>query len=213
MQALLGESKFLENLQNFDKDNIPQTTIDKVRPYLELKEFDPETVKKASKAAFGLCSWVRAMEAYDRVAKVVEPKKKRLAEAEVEVAGLMASLAQKQAQLSQVCACAGRRDGIAHVPCPSLKCAVCVQVEERVAQLNATLEETQAKKAQLEADVDMCEKKLARATELIGGLGGEKSRWTEVTRLLSADLVNVTGDVLLAAGCIAYLGPFSAAFR
>ena len=27
----------------------------------------PQTVRKASKAAFGLCSWVRAMEAYDRL--------------------------------------------------------------------------------------------------------------------------------------------------
>jgi dynein heavy chain len=32
-------------------------------------------IKKASKAAYGLCCWVRAMEAYDRVAKVVAPKK------------------------------------------------------------------------------------------------------------------------------------------
>ena len=29
-------------------------------------DFEPEVVKKASKAAFGLVSWVRAMEAYDR---------------------------------------------------------------------------------------------------------------------------------------------------
>jgi dynein heavy chain, axonemal len=102
MQALLGEPKFIENLQTFDKDNIPQGTIDKVRPYLELQEFDPDTVKKASKAAFGLCSWVRAVESYDRVARVVEPKQKRLQAAEVEVMGLLASLAEKQAQLAQV---------------------------------------------------------------------------------------------------------------
>lgn len=101
-QALLGDSKFLETLQTFDKDNIPATTVEKVRPYMELKEFDPEVVKKASKAAFGLCSWVRAMEAYDRVAKVVEPKRKRLHEAEAEVAELLSSLAEKQAKLAKV---------------------------------------------------------------------------------------------------------------
>ena len=37
---------------------------------------------QASKAAYGLCCWVRAMESYDRVAKVVEPKRKKLKEAE-----------------------------------------------------------------------------------------------------------------------------------
>jgi len=40
---------------------------------------------QASKAAYGLCCWVRAMESDDRVAKVVEPKRKRLAEAEAEL--------------------------------------------------------------------------------------------------------------------------------
>jgi hypothetical protein len=29
-----------------------------------------QVVQKASKAAYGLCQWARAMEAYDRVAKV-----------------------------------------------------------------------------------------------------------------------------------------------
>lgn len=29
-------------------------------------DFEPDVVKKASKAAYGLVSWVRAMEAYDR---------------------------------------------------------------------------------------------------------------------------------------------------
>ncbi len=42
--------------------------------------------------------------------------------------------------------------------------------------------------ASLEAEVDLCEKKLDRATKLIGGLGGEKSRWTEV----SSDLLGNT---------------------
>lgn len=38
-----------------------------------------------SKAAFGLASWVKAMETYDRVAKVVGPKKKALAQAEAQL--------------------------------------------------------------------------------------------------------------------------------
>lgn len=37
---------------------------------------------QVSKAAYGLCCWVRAMEVYDRVAKVVGPKKEALKTAE-----------------------------------------------------------------------------------------------------------------------------------
>lgn len=61
---------------------------------------------------------------------------------------------------------------------------------------------SQARKAQLELDVDLCEKKLDRATKLIGGLGSEKSRWTEVAQRLGHDFINLTGDVLLSAGCV-----------
>ena len=34
------------------------------------------------------------------------------------------------------------------------------------------------KKASLEANIDLCSKKLDRAEKLIGGLGGEKDRWS-----------------------------------
>jgi dynein heavy chain len=71
----------------------------------------------------------------------------------------------------------------------------------------------QARKQQLEEEVSLCQKKLERATKLIGGLGGEKTRWQEVAKKLAADYTHLTGDVLLSAGCIAYLGPFTAAYR
>ena len=70
----------------------------------------------------------------------------------------------------------------------------------------------QDQKQQLERDVDLCSKKLDRATKLIGGLGGEKTRWTEVAGKLGKDYVNLTGDVLLSAAFIAYLGKVSGAF-
>jgi dynein heavy chain len=49
-------------------------------------------ISKASSAAEGLCKWVIAMEIYDRVAKVVAPKKARLKEAEDQLSETMALL-------------------------------------------------------------------------------------------------------------------------
>ena len=37
-----------------------------------------------------------------------------------------------------------------------------------------------AKKQKLEDNLESCEKKLVRAEQLIGGLGGEKTRWTSI---------------------------------
>ena len=69
------------------------------------------------------------------------------------------------------------------------------------------------KKAQLETNIDICSKKLVRAEKLIGGLGGEKDRWGEAARNLGERYTNITGDVLLSSGVVAYLGAFTVDFR
>ncbi len=45
--------------------------------------------------------------------------------------------------------------------------------------------------------------------QLIGGLADEKVRWRETVQQLEYMVNNVAGDVLLAAGYVAYLGPFT----
>ncbi len=62
---------------------------------------------------------------------------------------------------------------------------------------------TQKKK--LEEKIYQCVQKLIRAEKLIGGLGGEKSRWTENAKVLGETYVRITGDVLLSAGFVAFL--------
>ena len=69
------------------------------------------------------------------------------------------------------------------------------------------------KKKELEANILICEQKLDRAEKLIGGLGGEKDRWTEAARVLGERYDRITGDVLLSSGVVAYLGPFTVDFR
>jgi dynein heavy chain len=54
---------------------------------------------------------------------------------------------------------------------------------------------------------------LIRAESLIGGLGGEKTRWKAQSELLAETYVNLTGDVLISSGMIAYLGAFTSVFR
>lgn len=43
---------------------------------------------------------------------------------------------------------------------------------------------------------------------MLGGLGGEKTRWSEAAELLQQSVTNIVGDVLISGGCIAYLGFF-----
>ena len=58
-----------------------------------------------------------------------------------------------------------------------------------------------------------CKTKLTRAETLIGGLGGEKTRWMQAAKDLTHQYDNLIGDILLSSGIIAYLGAFTAVFR
>uniref|UniRef100_A0A8D1JV51 Dynein axonemal heavy chain 12 n=1 Tax=Sus scrofa TaxID=9823 RepID=A0A8D1JV51_PIG len=186
-KKLLGDMNFLRDLREYDKDNIPVSFIKIRGEYLTNPEFDPPKVAKASSAAEGLCKWIMAMEVYDRVAKVVAPKKARLTEAQKSLAETMELLNQKREELTAV--------------------------EHHLENLQRIFLEKTEEKARLEDQVELCAKKLERASKLIGGLGGEKSRWAQAADDLQTVYENLTGDVLVSAGVIAYLGAFTSDFR
>ena len=63
-KKLLGDSKFMESLVAYDKDNIPATILKKLAKYIAMEDFNPEKVGKVSGAAKGLCMWCCAMDVY-----------------------------------------------------------------------------------------------------------------------------------------------------
>ncbi|KAJ1555349.1 Dynein heavy chain 7, axonemal [Nowakowskiella sp. JEL0078] len=185
---MLGDPKFLDSLKTFDKDDIQPHVIKKIRTvFLPNPEFRPEKVRNASSAAEGLCNWIIAMEAYDRVAKVVAPKQIALAHAEEELAETMAGLQEKRSQLKAVM--------------------------DRLQALRDNLQQLAEKKERLLKEVKSCEEQLDRAQKLLGGLGGEKQRWSEIVHKLDATLYNLPGDILISAGVIAYQGAFTKTYR
>ncbi|XP_028924872.1 dynein heavy chain 7, axonemal isoform X6 [Ornithorhynchus anatinus] len=187
-KRLLGDIRFLQSLHEYDKDNIPPAYMAIIRKhYLPNPDFVPEKIRNASTAAEGLCKWVIAMDSYDKVAKVVAPKKVKLNQAEGELSVAMEGLRKKQAALQEV--------------------------QNKLAKLRDTLVLNKQKKADLENQVDLCSKKLVRAEQLIGGLGGEKSRWNQTACDLGRLYVNLTGDILISAGVVAYLGAFTSSYR
>ncbi|XP_047456328.1 dynein axonemal heavy chain 7 isoform X2 [Mugil cephalus] len=187
-KKLLGDLRFLQSLHEYDKDNIPPNLIAVIRnKYITNPDFVPEKIRTASTAAEGMCKWVCAMEKYDKVAKVVAPKKEKLAQAEGELKVAMESLQKKQAALKEV--------------------------QDKLAKLQETLDANKNKKADLENQVDMCSKKLERAEQLIGGLGGEKTRWSEMASDLGTLYNNLTGDIIISAAIVAYLGAFTSSYR
>jgi dynein heavy chain len=186
-KTLLSDTKLLQNLQEYDKDNIDARIIKEVKKYQVMDDFQPDRVLKASKAAWGLCKWVHAMIVYDRVAKIVEPKKASLEIATKELKAAQDMLAVKQADLKIV--------------------------EDLLADLQVQLDAAQKKKKDLEDEYEDCSNKLVRAKQLIDGLGGEQVAWSQQSKRIGKLIECVLGDVVLSSGVVAYLGPFTTTYR
>ncbi len=86
-------------------------------------------------------------------------------------------------------------------------------LSDKLQTLNDEFTAMTEKKVNLEANIDLCQKKLDRAEKLIGGLGGEKERWSQAAKELGERSINITGDVLISSGVVAYLGAFTIDFR
>lgn len=74
---VLGDTNFLKKLQDYDKDHITDLMLKKLKSYIEHVDFVPEKVVTVSRACKSLCMWVRAVDMYAKVYKIVEPKRKK----------------------------------------------------------------------------------------------------------------------------------------
>ena len=48
---------------------------------------------------------------------------------------------------------------------------------------------------------------------MVVGLADESKRWAASVKVLEVDLVNLIGNIILAAGYISYVGTFTAKYR
>ncbi|GFS25719.1 dynein heavy chain 6, axonemal [Elysia marginata] len=187
IKLMLGDSNFLKKLVDFDKDNIPEAKLKRIRRYTADPKFVPDVVAKVSKAAKSLCMWVRAMDIYAAVSKTVEPKRIALAEAQAVLDEVMSVLREKQDTLAEV--------------------------ERQIANLQAVYKKSVTEKKNLEANMALTAARLKRSSKLTAALADEQVRWEESVASFTLQLNNVVGDVFIAAACVAYYGAFTATYR
>ncbi|XP_040308873.1 dynein axonemal heavy chain 2 [Herpailurus yagouaroundi] len=183
----LGEQNFIKSLIHFDKDNISDKVLKKIGAYCAQPDFQPDIIGRVSLAAKSLCMWVRAMELYGRLYRVVEPKRVRMNVALAQLQEKQAALAEAQEKLREVA--------------------------EKLEMLEKQYEEKLAQKEELRKKSEDMETKLERAGLLVSGLASEKARWEETVKGLEEDLGYLVGDCLLAAAFLSYMGPFLTNYR
>ncbi|PNF42626.1 hypothetical protein B7P43_G01296, partial [Cryptotermes secundus] len=148
---VLGDTDFLKKLQQYEKDKISDALLKKLKEYIEHPDFVPEKVATQSKVCKSMCMWVRAVDMYAKIYRVVEPKRKRLEEAEKDLNQVMGMLREKQQHLAEV--------------------------EKQIAQLEASYDASLAEKTELERVIDLTANRLTRAGRLTSALGDEQVLW------------------------------------
>jgi dynein heavy chain len=144
-------------------------------------------VKNASGALVAVRVWVLAMIKYNKVLKIVNPKKAIAAEMTAKLDIVMGKLNEKRAQVKAI--------------------------DDELSKLTAEMNALEAKSKALNDEIEECGKKLIRAEKMIGGLAGEKERWTTIVADLTQQSELVVGDSLVAAGAVSYSGSFTSVYR
>mmetsp|Transcript_18885 Transcript_18885/g.22437 ORF Transcript_18885/g.22437 Transcript_18885/m.22437 type:complete len:4042 (-) Transcript_18885:161-12286(-) len=183
----MGQPNFLSNIKQYDKDNVKDTIVLKIKKYVSDPAFSPEAVAKQSKAASALCTWVHAIYIYAGVAKEVEPKKNALKASQKALDSKQKALKIAQTALAEVVA--------------------------KVADLKERYDTSVNEKNSLRAEAADLSEKLDRADKLINGLAGEYVRWQASIGVFKQSIGDLVGDCQVASAFLSYAGPFDTAYR
>lgn len=186
-KMLLSEADFLKQMLMYEKDNIQDRTLKKLKPYIENPDFIPDKVESVSKACRSICMWVRAMDKYAHVFRTVEPKREKLAVAQAALNKTMEALKKKQEKLHEV--------------------------QSKIKALQAQYKESVSAKEELERNIERTSARLRRAGKLQTALADEQIRWAETVKGYDKQIHDVIGNVFLAAACVAYFGAFTSSYR
>ncbi|KAL7706715.1 dynein heavy chain cytosolic putative [Lotmaria passim] len=186
-QLLNNPNALLQRLIQYDKENIPEKLIQAVMPLVTSEDFTAKKIAGASQACAAMCQWTHAMVRFHEVNNKVAPLRERLAVAQQANQEAQAKLKEAERQLAEVA--------------------------QRLADMQHRKEAAEQELEELDQTVKRTAARLERAAMLIDGLAGEKRSWTQSAERLDESAQFLVGDLLVAAGQIAYCGPFTSNYR
>lgn len=94
--------KFIQDLKGFDKENIKDGVLKKLKKFVKDPAFTPDNIAKKSFAGKSICMWVLAMDKFSEINKIVVPKKQALKEANEQLAKVEKELKAKQEEVRKI---------------------------------------------------------------------------------------------------------------
>ena len=174
-------------LQNYDGGAITEQQISVVERFTQHPDFSPDFMKSKSAAAANLCTWVCSIYKYNRIYVKVKPLMDELAAAKESKQKAEASLSAAQ--------------------------EVVAGVEKLLADLNDKYVAAMEEKAEADDEKNALLTRENLAKRLVGGLASENERWGNDIENLKKTQNTLTGDCMLAAGFVSYVGAFDQELR
>lgn len=185
--SLMNDTSFLSKLQSFKKDSVNEETVELIGAYVDLPYFSSEVAGKAAGAAKGLATWVEAMKDYYYASRMIRPKLEALSIAKVALGVALKAL---------------------HDAEDEEKIAL-----DKIVMLRNAFDKQMNEKSIIEMNAMALRKKMEQASALIGGLSGERVRWTSDAKNFADLKKRLIGDCSLACSFISYLGAFNWKYR
>eukprot|EP00892_Ulva_mutabilis_P000667 jgi/Ulvmu1/10600/UM065_0055.1 len=124
---------------------------------------------------------------YHAVAKTVEPKRKKVADAEKNLRTASKDLVKTQEEVATL--------------------------NEELLRLNRSFSEKSNEQQELQDKAELMERRLTAASKLIIGLSSEQKRWSKDMQTLSARQEFLVGDCLMTSAFLSYTGSFTFEYR
>jgi dynein heavy chain len=183
----LGNSFFIKQLINFDKDAISEKILKRISQICADENFDPDIVGRVSSASKALCMWVKAIEVYGNIFKQISPQKEKLRLAKETLEKKQKSMKEAKQKL--------------------------FETQEKLNELKIQYEERVSAKERLSKEAETTEVKLLRAERLVNSLSGEKDSWEKTIAYLEKVEEFLFGDCLISSAFFSYCGSVNEATR
>lgn len=185
---IMRSKTFVNDVKNFDVDKISKKIKNDLNDaYFKTPEWNIEKITKAYGCAGALAEFMQAKIRYASIVLSLGPLRKELEELRNEETVLLEQKTEADSLITEL----------------TTKIA---QLELEYGQLIANVE-------QIKSEMLKVETKVGRSSNLLENLGSEKIRWEASSQGFTEQLKTMTGDALLSAAFLGYIGFFDQFYR
>lgn len=176
----LGKKDFITNILEFDTDTLSDHARKKLGEYIHGEKWNIAAFTSSYQAAGAMAEWVTSQLRYSELLEKVEPWTNQIRDLESEAKGNRTTLDELNTEIGTL--------------------------ETNIGQYKVDYAELIAKVEQIKSEMIKVEAKTTRSEKLLVNLSSEKYRWEESSQSFKGQLTTMTGDTLLSAAFLAYVG-------